>query len=162
MLLQKATQTCHTHNGMKWNRVCRGVCCVSVCCSLFSLPSLFCSSDCCWCSAQVNYVVRFCQILSSFRCICGESALKSCTTGMTVISGSYLSLYSLENSDVGLTKHYLIFKGLEACIDFTSFECFNYFDPEEIQDFLKIIVFIKGTQFFFRFLSYCLVDNHFF
>ncbi len=69
---------------------------------------------------------------------------------MTVISGSYLSLYSLENSDVGLTKHYLILKGLEACIDLTSFECFNSFDPEEIQDFFfKFIVFIKGTQFFF-------------
>lgn len=141
----------HTCTHTQWDEVEQSLpwC---VLCKRLLLPA---SSACLTAAGVQRRSITWCvsvKYIASFRCICGESALKSCTTGMTVISGSYLSLYSLENSDVGLTKHYLILKGLEACIDLTSFECFNSFDPEEIQDFLKFIVFIKGTQFFSDFL----------
>ncbi len=96
----------HTHNGMKWNRVCLGVCYVSGsvvhCFSAQPLLLVF--------SAGKLHGVFLSDMLSSFRCICGASTLKSCTTGMNVISGSYLWRCSLENSGVGLTKALLDLK----------------------------------------------------
>lgn len=103
------THTCtHTHNGMKGNL---GVCYVTTSiahCFLCPASSVRLTAArvrrrwIMWC-VSVRYN-------ASFRCSCG---LKSCTTGMTVISGSYLSLYSLENSKVGLA-HCLILKGLKG------------------------------------------------